>query len=162
GTLLRARRQELHARVAMALEQRFPDLVERRPELLAHHLTAAGDTERAIDQWLKAGQHAAARLAHVEAIRHFERGLATLAALPASTARDGWEIDLQLARGLSLFTVKGSRHLGRRKRMREHANWPSNKRMRVGYSLRSTASGRQILVLEHSARRIHCQTDCWI
>jgi len=107
GTLLRARRQELHTRVATALEQRFPDLVERRPEFLAHHLTAAGDTERAIDQWLKAGQYAAARLAHLEALRHFERGLATLAALPESRARDGREIELQLARGLSLFTAKG-------------------------------------------------------
>ena len=36
STLLRARRQELHAQVATALEQRFADLVERRPELLAH------------------------------------------------------------------------------------------------------------------------------
>jgi class 3 adenylate cyclase len=35
GTLLRARREELHARVAAALEQHFPDLVERQPELLA-------------------------------------------------------------------------------------------------------------------------------
>ena len=42
-------------------KQHFADLVERQPELLAHHLTAAGDTERAVDQWLKAGQHAAER-----------------------------------------------------------------------------------------------------
>jgi class 3 adenylate cyclase len=63
STLLRGRRQELHAGVAAALEGHFADLVERQPELLAHHLTAAGDTERAIDQWLKAGRYAAARLA---------------------------------------------------------------------------------------------------
>src|SRR6185503_9733983 len=37
GTLLRRRRQELHGRVAAALEMRFTDLVERHPELLAHH-----------------------------------------------------------------------------------------------------------------------------
>jgi class 3 adenylate cyclase len=107
GTLLRARRQELHAQVAAALEQHFGDLVERQPELLAHHLTAAGDTGRAVDQWLKAGQHAAARLAHLEAIRDFDRGLTTLAALPEGPARDGREIELQLARGLSLFTAGG-------------------------------------------------------
>jgi class 3 adenylate cyclase/tetratricopeptide (TPR) repeat protein len=107
GTLLRGRRQELHARVAAVLEQHFADLVERQPELLAHHLTTAGDTERAVDQWLKAGQRAAERLAHLEAIRHFERGLATLAALPEGPARDGREIELQLARGPSLFTAKG-------------------------------------------------------
>ena len=33
GTLLRGRRQELHARVVAALEQEFADVVERRPEL---------------------------------------------------------------------------------------------------------------------------------
>ena len=32
STLLRGRRQELHARVAAALEQQFPDLVERQPD----------------------------------------------------------------------------------------------------------------------------------
>jgi tetratricopeptide (TPR) repeat protein len=106
GTLLRARRQELHARVAKVLEGDFVDLVERQPELLAHHLTAAGGTERAVDQWLKAGQHAAARLGHLEAIRHFERGLALLPALAEGPARDGREVELQLARGLSLFTVE--------------------------------------------------------
>jgi predicted ATPase len=105
--LLRARRQELHARVATVLEQDFADIVERQPEFLAHHLTGAGDTERAVDQWLKAGRHAAARLAHLEAIGHFERGLAALAALAEGPARDGREIELQLARGLSLFTAQG-------------------------------------------------------
>ena len=107
GMLLRARRQELHARVAGVLEQDFADLVERQPALLAHHLTAAGDIDRAVDQWLKAGQYAAARFAHLEAIRLFERGLATLAALSESRARDQCEIELQLARGLSLFIAKG-------------------------------------------------------
>ena len=107
GTLLRGRRQEFHTRVAAVLEQDFADLIERRPELLAHHLTAAGMIERAVDEWLKAGQIAAARLAHLEAIRHFERGLAELAALPEGSARDGREIELQLARGLSLFTARG-------------------------------------------------------
>jgi class 3 adenylate cyclase/tetratricopeptide (TPR) repeat protein len=107
GTLLRARRQELHARVAAMLEHHFPDLVARQPELLSHHLTAAGDTERAVDQWLKAGRYAAERSAHPEAIGHFEHGLAALAALPEGLARDEREIELQLARGVSLFAAKG-------------------------------------------------------
>src|SRR5215467_5645003 len=47
GTLLRTKRQELHARVAAVLEQHFADLVERQPELLAHHLTGAGNAEGA-------------------------------------------------------------------------------------------------------------------
>src|SRR6266536_1239506 len=106
GTLLRARRQELHARVAAVLEQHFADLVERQPELLAHHLTGAGEMERAVAQWLKAGQFAAARFAHREAIRHFDRGLALIGPMPEGPARARQEIDLQLARGLSLFTTE--------------------------------------------------------
>ena len=43
--LVRGRRQELHARVAAALEQDFADIVERQPELLAHHLTDAAPSE---------------------------------------------------------------------------------------------------------------------
>src|ERR1700726_3630952 len=97
GTLLRAKRQELHARVAAVLEEHFADLVERQPELLAHHLTAAGDSQRAVEQWSKAGRHAAARLAYLEAITHPERGLGLLHSLPESSVRDGGEIELQLA-----------------------------------------------------------------
>ena len=108
STLLRGRRQELHARAAAALEQHFADLVERQPELLAHHLTAAGNTERAVEQWLKAGRHAAARLAYLEAIAHLERGLGLLHSLPESPVRNGREIELQLALGLCLFTAKGA------------------------------------------------------
>lgn len=107
GTLLRSRRQELHARVAAVLERDFIDLVERQPELLAYHLAGAGEAERAVDEWLKAGRHAAERLAHLEAIRHFERGLAGLSTLPDGAERDRREIALQLARGLSFFTLSG-------------------------------------------------------
>src|SRR5207342_2673235 len=78
GTLLRGRRQELHARVAAVLGEHFAELVERQPELLAHHLTGAADVERAVLQWLNAGHRAAARSAHSEAIAHFGRGLAVL------------------------------------------------------------------------------------
>jgi class 3 adenylate cyclase/predicted ATPase/DNA polymerase III delta prime subunit len=108
STLLRGRRQELHARVAAALEQHFADLAERQPELLAHHLTAAGDTERAVDQWLKAGRHTAARLAYLEAIAHFDQGLGLLHSLPEGPVRNGREIELQLALGLCLFSAKGA------------------------------------------------------
>jgi class 3 adenylate cyclase len=107
GTLLRSRRQELHARVAAVLERDFADLVDRQPELLAHHLTAAGNTDRAVEQWLNAGQHAAARLAYLESIAHLDRGLRLLHSLPESPLRNGREIELQLALGLCVFTAKG-------------------------------------------------------
>jgi predicted ATPase len=106
--LLRARRQELHSRVAVVLEEHFADLVERQPELLAHHLTAAGATERAVDQWLKAGQHAAARSTYREAIAHLRRGIELLGSLPEGSTRNAQEIELQLALGLCAYTSRGA------------------------------------------------------
>jgi class 3 adenylate cyclase/tetratricopeptide (TPR) repeat protein len=108
GTLLRGRRQKLHGRVAAALKTHFSDLIERQPELLARHLTAADDTERAADQWLVAGRHAAAQSAYLEAIAHLERGLGLLNSLPKSPERDGCEIDLRLALAGCLLTAKGA------------------------------------------------------
>jgi len=107
STLLRVKRQELHAGVAAALEKDFADLVERQPELLAHHLTAAGDAERAIRQWLKAGQHAVARSTYHEAIAHLERGIGLLGSLPEASTRNALEVELQLALGRCLYPIKG-------------------------------------------------------
>lgn len=46
-SLLRSRRQELHARIAKMLEDRFPETVELHPETLAHHWSQAGLAEKA-------------------------------------------------------------------------------------------------------------------
>ena len=106
GTLLRSRRQELHVRVATTLKEYFADLVDRQPELLAHHLTGAEQVEQAADQWLKAGQFAAAHSAYTEAVNHFDRGLSLLGSL-SDAQRDRLEIELQLAKGVSLISAKG-------------------------------------------------------
>jgi predicted ATPase len=107
GTLLRARRQELHARVGAVLEEHFADLVERQPELLAHHLTAAGNTERAIEQWLRAGQHAIRRSANTEGIAHFTRGVEALRTLTPTDAPSRIELELLLALGPTLSATHG-------------------------------------------------------
>ena len=40
--LLRVRRQQIHERVARALEQHFPNVAENEPELLAQHFARGG------------------------------------------------------------------------------------------------------------------------
>lgn len=75
ASVLPGRRQRLHAEIARILEERFPHLVRANPEELAHHLTAAGDLDRALDAWLQASQSALARAAAHEAERHAQRGL---------------------------------------------------------------------------------------
>ncbi|MER8811006.1 ATP-binding protein [Mesorhizobium australicum] len=71
GTLLRAKRQELHKRVADALEEKWTEITEAQPELLAHHLQEAGDWAGALHHWQKAGRAAVARAATREAVSHF-------------------------------------------------------------------------------------------
>jgi predicted ATPase len=58
GMLLRSKRTELHARIAGVLEGRFPEVGELQPEVLAHHFTEGGLTERAVAYWRRAGERA--------------------------------------------------------------------------------------------------------
>jgi predicted ATPase len=82
GTLLRSRRQQLHARIAATLEDRFPDIVAAQPAQLARHCTGAGLTEKAIAYWLAAGQHALGKSMLAEAVALLRRGLALVPGVP--------------------------------------------------------------------------------
>jgi predicted ATPase len=73
--LLKSRRAALHATIADAFEQRFPEIVEAQPETLAHHLTEAGRIEKAEVYWLQASKKAAMRSANLEAIAHAQGGI---------------------------------------------------------------------------------------
>src|SRR5574341_934746 len=55
-SLLKSRRQELHAKIARVIEQRLAELKETEPEVLAHHYTQAGQPRSAIPLWQKAGE----------------------------------------------------------------------------------------------------------
>ena len=75
STLLRNRRQQLHAQIASTLEGQFPEIVSTRPALIAQHCAEAGLDAKAVDYWLKAGQQAVARSSLVEAGAQFRRAL---------------------------------------------------------------------------------------
>jgi class 3 adenylate cyclase/tetratricopeptide (TPR) repeat protein len=105
--LLKSRRVHLHAAIANALEQKFPDIVQTQPETLAHHLTVAGLTEKAIGYWLQAGKNAALRSANLEAIAHLQRGIEVTGHLPVGEGKDRSELDLQLALGPCISATHG-------------------------------------------------------
>ncbi len=92
--LLKARRQDLHARVARAIEERFPQLAESQPQLLASHWTEAGRTEPAIAAWIKAAGRADARSAFEEAENAYRQALTLVRALPETPERDARELDI--------------------------------------------------------------------
>ena len=102
GTLLRSRRQQLHAHIAATLEGRFPEIVAAQPGLLAHHCEEAGLTEKAVDYWLAAGRQAWGRAMLAEAVALLRRGLALVPGLPDSDWRREREFDLQIALGQAL------------------------------------------------------------
>jgi tetratricopeptide (TPR) repeat protein len=107
GTLLRSRRQQLHARIAATLEDRFPEIVAAQPALLAHHCGEAGLGEKAVDYWLAAGRQAWARSATAEAVALFRRGLALVAGLPDGDRRREVEFDLQIGLGQVTIASRG-------------------------------------------------------
>jgi predicted ATPase len=106
-SLLKSRRQQLHHQVAQVLEEKFPQTVETQPELVAYHYTEAGLAAQAIPYWQQAGQKAAARSAHAEAIAHLTKGLELLKALPDTPERTQQELTLQIALGGPLMATKG-------------------------------------------------------
>ena len=108
GTLLRAKRQELHGRIAKALEANFRQVAETQPEVLAHHLTAAGLSERAFEYWRRAGERAAKRSANLEAVSHLRHGLQLLESLPDRAAHAEEELRLLTALGPALMTTRSS------------------------------------------------------
>ena len=107
ASLLKSRRAHLHAAIANALEQQFPDIAQTQPETLAHHLTEAGLVEKAIGYWLQAGKNAAQRSANLEAIAHLRRGIELTGRLPADAGRDRSELDFQLVLGPCLIATQG-------------------------------------------------------
>ena len=106
-SLLKSTRQQYHHRIAQVLEEKFPEIVETQPELLAHHYTEAGLIERAIPYWLAAGKRAIQRSANVEAISHLRKGLDLLQSLPDSPERIENELELLVASGVPLMATKG-------------------------------------------------------
>jgi class 3 adenylate cyclase/predicted ATPase len=106
-SLLKSKRQQIHADIAAILVHDFPKLVENQPEVLALHYQEASNHQMAIRYWFESGQRALAHSANVEAIANFRKALQLLNALPETPERIKQEIDIQLALGIPLIAVRG-------------------------------------------------------
>ena len=105
--LLKSRRAHLHAAMAKGLEQKFPEVVQAQPEIIAYHCTQARDYDRAIHYWYEAGKQSAARSAHNEAIGHLKQGLKLIANIDGPMQRNRLELLLQILLGNSLRAING-------------------------------------------------------
>jgi class 3 adenylate cyclase/predicted ATPase len=107
SSLLHSERRRLHARIASALAEMYPETTEREPELLAYHLTESGQSEEAARAWLEAGKRAARLGVHLEANGHLRRGLAVVQGSRDMPSRDSIELELRLMLGYGLIAAKG-------------------------------------------------------
>jgi predicted ATPase len=107
STLPKKPRRVLHARIAKTLESRFAERANREPELLAYHYEQAGLAGPAVAYWDRAARRDAERSANLEALNHFHRALDLLKNLPPGPERNALELELLLARGAPLLSVKG-------------------------------------------------------
>ncbi|WP_283842618.1 AAA family ATPase [Bradyrhizobium sp. JYMT SZCCT0428] len=106
-SLLRSTRRQLHGRIAQAITELTPQIVETQPELLAHHYAQAGFIDDAIAYGLRAGRRSAARSANEEAITHYTKALELLGAKSAGVERDRQELDLLIALGVPTIAARG-------------------------------------------------------
>ena len=105
--VLKRERETLHRQIATVLRERFSELQEKEPELLAHHLTESGAASEAIPLWAAAGQRAASRAAHVEAVGHLETAVQLLRRQPPGAERAAAELPLLFGLAVSLSASHG-------------------------------------------------------
>jgi predicted ATPase len=110
GSLLKRTRQQLHARIAQVLDERFPERVASEPEVIARHYDQAGLAAPAIAHYQRAGERAAERSANEEAIGHLRHALALVGTLPETRERHQRELGLQMAIGAPLAAARGWSH----------------------------------------------------
>ena len=101
STMLRDRRQQLHSTIAQVLEERFPELVNSTPEAIAQQFERAGQNEKAIQYWRRAGDRDLRRFAMKESITHYSNALRLVTAMANTSERSGLELGVCLALGLA-------------------------------------------------------------
>jgi class 3 adenylate cyclase len=106
-SLLRSTRQQHHQHIAQVLEERFPEVCETQPELLAHHYTEASINAQAIPYLQRAGQRAVERSAYAEAISHLTTALDLLTTLQETRERSQQELVVQMTLRMALMATKG-------------------------------------------------------
>lgn len=105
-SLLRTKREQIHARLVQALE-RMPGTA---PEVIAQHAAHAHLNEKAIDCWQKAAAHAFARPAYKEAIAHLTQAIHLAEGMGDSLAWRERRLLLWMALGQAAIPLYGYSH----------------------------------------------------
>jgi class 3 adenylate cyclase/tetratricopeptide (TPR) repeat protein len=105
GSLLQERRRTLHASIVAALEGLYPDRLAEQVDRLAYHALRGEVWDKAVTCCRQAGNKAAARSAHGEAVVYFEQALSALQQLPESRETMELGIDMRFDLRASLQSL---------------------------------------------------------
>jgi tetratricopeptide (TPR) repeat protein len=126
NSLLQERRRALHAKLVTAVEKLYAERLTEQVERVAHHAFRGEVWDKAVVYLRQAGEKAAGRSAHREAVVWYEQALRALEQLPGSP--DGHEhgIDIRLSLRNSLFSLGDFRqvfgHLSEAQALAERLN----------------------------------------
>jgi len=105
-----AQRQQLHQHTAVWYEQNQSGDLSRHYPLLAHHWHQAGDVEKAVMYYEKAGENAFRDYANQEAIRFFSQALALSGESQPPARRARWQRQMGEAAYRLTFMEKSQAH----------------------------------------------------
>jgi TOMM system kinase/cyclase fusion protein len=105
--LLSSQRQQIHQRIARALQEQAAEGQEVEPEILAHHFEKAGLIPEALAYLQQAALRATQRSAYTEALSHCRKGIELLADLPPAQPAPEQELALRSLMGVSLVPTQG-------------------------------------------------------
>jgi predicted ATPase len=107
NSMLVEQRKALHERAGQALESMFLDQLDHHVGELARHYSGSDNTGKAVEYLYRAGQQAAQRSAHTEAIDHLTNALGLLQSLLDTPERTRQELALYTLLGPVLMEAKG-------------------------------------------------------
>jgi class 3 adenylate cyclase len=107
-SLLKKQRRQYHKVIAGVLEEKFHDVAESQPELVAYHCEEGGMPDKAVVYWQRAAERALSRGANRETLSHVQRAVETLAELTDDADRWQRELDLCMIQGPALIALRGA------------------------------------------------------
>ncbi|WP_437680108.1 TOMM system kinase/cyclase fusion protein [Sorangium sp. So ce131] len=106
-SLSRAARRKVHAHIARTLEERFPEIVEARPDMIMQHHAAAEQKLQALTYARKAALGALVQSNYAEAIGHATDALGWLEAIEEERERADLELGLNGVITPALMSTRG-------------------------------------------------------
>jgi class 3 adenylate cyclase len=107
NSVLIERRQQLHERIAAALETLYSASLEEHLAELAHHYGRSANFDRAVAFLTRAGQQARTRSAFAESQAQLQQGLEWIKKLAESPERDARELELASTLAQVLLVTRG-------------------------------------------------------